>query len=385
MSYAGGIAAYGYVDIENCSVIADGTGIITAKERNAVGGICAWLLENDNSIKRCTAENLNLTGWANIGSIAGFVHYNNVVENCSAKNINLVKMRVDGNPSIGALFGGWCYGANKTITVSNNKVEDVTMSGNAIAYDFAKSELYGSEYYGATTDIFVEDNNSYDYESNVVVVQVAKDAATLTAALTKGGNIVVTSDISVSETTFVVPAGVTAVLNMNGKTIEGTFNNTSNLNKNLFDIKGNLTVDGEGLITMNTTGLNMGWNAMSCNLCVNGGDLTVNDTTIVNKGGTDMAYAIDTNPWNTSNNQVLDVVLNGVKVESTYRGIRVRDNGPYLAKLVAIDSDIDEIWYQEYSSGDNVNKGNYGVLVEVVLNNTTADTSRVNSEVLTIQ
>ena len=65
------------------------------------------------------------------------------------------------------------------------------------------------------------------------------------------------------------------------------------------------------------------------------------------------------------------------KLKSTYRGIRVRDNGPYLAKLVATDSVIDEIWYQEYASGDNVNKGNYGVLVEVVLNNTTADVSRI--------
>ncbi len=203
------------------------------------------------------------------------------------------------------------------------------------------------------------------------------NAEQLAAALANGGEYLLTASISVAETTFTVPVGKTVVLNMNGMTIDGTFNVTANANKNLFDVKGNLTVNGEGLITVNTTGLNMGWNAMSCTLCVNGGDLTVNGTTVTNRGGTDMAYAIDTNPWNDKSNAVLDVVLNNAKVESTYRGIRVRDNGPYLAKLVATDSVIDEIWYQEYASGDNVNKGNYGILVEVVLNNTTADVSRI--------
>ncbi len=213
---------------------------------------------------------------------------------------------------------------------------------------------------------------------------VATTDSELKNALAHGGTIALASNITTAENTFVVPSGKTATLKMNGHTIDGTFNATSNANKNLFDIKGTLIVDGEGLITMNTTGLNMGWNAMSCILCVNGGDLTVNNTTIVNKGGTDMAYAIDTNPWNSASNTILDVVLNNVKVESTYRGIRVRDNGPYLVKLVATDSDIDEIWYQKYAAGDNVNKGNYGILVEVILNNTTCDTSRVDSSVLTI-
>jgi hypothetical protein len=98
-----------------------------------------------------------------------------------------------------------------------------------------------------------------------------------------------------------------------------------------------------------------------------------------------MSFALDTNPWNPSSNAVLDVVLNNATIESTqYRGIRVRDNGPYLVKLVANDSTIDEIWYQQYADGDNVNKGNYGVLVELYLNNTTADVSRVKAGTLVI-
>ena len=218
---------------------------------------------------------------------------------------------------------------------------------------------------------------------NSVAVSTADE---LSAALANGGEIILVADIAVADKTFNVPSGKNVTLYMNGRTISGTFNNTSDTNKCLFSVnKASLTIDGEGVITMNTTGKDMAWNAMSCTICANGGDLTVNGTTIKNEGGTRMAYAIDTNPWNDSSNSVLDVVLNDAKVESTYFGIRVRDNGPYFVKVVANDSEIDDIWYQEYSSGNNVNTGNYGTLVEVILNNTTADTTYVNADILTIQ
>ena len=99
-----------------------------------------------------------------------------------------------------------------------------------------------------------------------------------------------------------------------------------------------------------------------------------------------MAFAIDTNPWNDKSNSVLNVELNNAKSKSPYRAIRVRDNGPYLVKLVANDCEIDYIWYQEYADGDNVNKGNYGLLVEVELNNTVVGTLKFNNQdVLTIK
>ena len=169
-AYVGGIASYGYVDIDNCSVIASGTGIITSNTRNAVGGIMAWLLENGNSITNCEVKNLNLTGWTNVGSIAGFVHYNNEISNCKAENIVLNKTRVDGNPGIGCLTGGWCYGENKTITIRNIELNNITLNGTHKAYDFEHRELYGSEYYGATTDIFVQDNVTVKNVTNNLTV-----------------------------------------------------------------------------------------------------------------------------------------------------------------------------------------------------------------------
>ena len=384
-AYAGGISAYGYVDIDGCSVIADGTGVITAKERNAVGGITAWMLEGDNRITDCQVKNLDLTGWANIGAITGFIHYSNVIDGCTAENINITKTRVDGLPSVGIAAGGFSYNAAKACTITNNTFNYITLNGTAVAISSA-NYLWGSEYGGALNNHFVTSNNvESGIVNNLVYLDEVNTVAALADAVANGGKYVVKNDIIVSETTFTVPADKEAVLYLNGKTISGTFENTSNANKVLFDVKGNLTVNGAGTIKMNTTGINMGWNAMGCTICVNGGDLTVNGATIINEGGTDMSFALDTNPWNPASNEVLDVILNDAKIESTqYRGIRIRDNGPYLAKLVANNSVIDEIWYQEYASGDNISKGNYGVLVKVILNNTPADTSKVNSSVLTI-
>lgn len=159
-AYAGGIAAYGYTSYDNCSVIATGTGNITAKERNAVGGITAWMLEGNNKITNCTVKNLNLTGWSNIGAITGFVHYSNVIDNCTAENINLTKTRIGGNPGIGLVAGGYSYNANSAITITNNTLKNITLSGYSKAYDVANTLIHGSEYGGSTGTNFVLDNNT---------------------------------------------------------------------------------------------------------------------------------------------------------------------------------------------------------------------------------
>lgn len=170
-AYVGGIAAYGYVDIDNCSVIADGTGIIKSNTRNAVGGICAWLLENGNSITNCQVKNLDITGWANVGAIAGFIHYNNVMNNCKAENIVLTKTREGGNPSIGLAAGGWCYGEDKQTTITNNTFKDITLNAQSIPYD-AANILYGSEYCGGTdvSGFVLANNVQSNITENLTVV-----------------------------------------------------------------------------------------------------------------------------------------------------------------------------------------------------------------------
>jgi len=165
-AYAGGIFAYGYVSADNCSVIADGTGYITAKDRNAVGGIAAWMLEGANSITNCDVKNLELTGWANIGSITGFIHYNNVLTGCTAENVKITKTRDGGNGTLGYAAGGWSYGTGKTITISDNSFTNVSINGNYVANANnlkGMGVMFGGEY-GASSaadpaSIFVMNNN----------------------------------------------------------------------------------------------------------------------------------------------------------------------------------------------------------------------------------
>ena len=385
-AYVGGIYAYGYISsVKDCSVIAttQEAGTIVSKTRNAVGGIAAWGLEGAHTIEGCAVKNLALTGWANIGAIAGFAHYGNVITNCSAEDVVMTKTRQDGNPTIGLAAGGWSYNAKNPITVTNNTFKNITLNGTYLAIASANI-LYGAEYGGGLNSNFVTDNNEQEnIVNNLVEVQVINSVEGLKTAFATGGKYALANSVGGEDWTLevteslIVPAGVSVELYLNGKTIAGSYENVSNANKTMFDVRGTLTIEGSGLVTMKTTGINMGWNAMGCTICVNGGDLYVNNATIANEGGTDMSFAIDTNPWNDKSNAELNVELNNVKVTSPYRAIRVRDNGPYLVKLVANDSFIDMIWYQKYDT-------NYGLLVEVILNNTVANTDRVDDAVLTI-
>ena len=345
---AGAVVGQLYGNIENCHV-EDAT--ITAVPNmtangydngDKIGGIVGWLGDNGNNhhIENCSAKNVTLKAYRDVGGIAGYIGSSTTVTGCAVDAVSITVDQATNHYGVKDANAGAVVGRiyKQPVTIENN-------TENAV-------EVFAPVFV-ATAD-------------------------QLQTALTNGvAQIALAKDISVAEKTFLQPADKSSVLFLNGKTISGTFDVTANANKNLFEIKGSLTVEGEGLVTMNTTGLNMGWNAMSCTLYVNGGDLTVNNATVKNTGGTDMAYAIDTNPWNTAND-VLDVVLNKAEVGASYFGIRVRDNGPYLVKLVATDSNIDEIWYQEYST-------NYGVLVEVTLNNTPCDITYVNPKGICVE
>lgn len=185
-AYVGGVVGYGYTKVENCSVIADGTGVIVAKTRNAVGGIAAWLLEDASSIKNCQVKNLELTGWANIGAITGFMHRLGVIDNCSAENVVLTKTRVEGIATVGLAAGGYNYNASKAITITNNTFKNITLNGTYVA-NAGADILYGGEYYGNTNTNFVLDNNVQEnITNNMVEVIAVTNADELAAAVAAG-------------------------------------------------------------------------------------------------------------------------------------------------------------------------------------------------------
>ena len=270
-AYAGGIAGYCYygTQVDGCSVVAEEASLIQSTNRNAVGGITAWLLEGDHKVTNCQVKNIDLIGWTNVGGITGFVHYSNTISGCSVENVNLVKTRVDGNPGIGLIAGGWSYNASNAITLSNNTVKNATMAGNHVAYA-AYNELYGSEYGGATTANFVLENNTTENVTNNLVEVVKASASNLK------------DTVKEANATVVLPAGTYTFPSSfaEGVTLqcaEGTvFEGTSGLNVN-------------GATVIGATFSNDGGNAVSGT--VNG---TFKDCTFTGKNGLRGCYAGET-------------------------------------------------------------------------------------------
>ena len=224
-AYVAGIAGYCYygTQVDACSVIANDDSLIQSVTRNAVGGITAWLLEGNHNVTNCSVKNLDLIGWTNVGGITGFVHYNNTISGCSVEDVNLIKTRADGNPGIGLIAGGYSYSANNAITLKDNSVNNVSLSGNHIAYA-SYNQLYGSEYGGATSANFVLDNNAVANITNSLaeVVKVTT-ASALKNALNAGGNIVLGANIAMESVYITNP---NFVLDGNGYTITQSGTNT---------------------------------------------------------------------------------------------------------------------------------------------------------------
>ena len=181
------------------------------------------------------------------------------------------------------------------------------------------------------------------------------------------GNVVTLAKNVELENTITVANGVEVTLNLNGNTISGTDNGTASFG--LITNKGNLTIEGDGAITLTAT-QDRGWNAFSSVISNTvGGKLTVNGGTIEHLGGTDMAYGID----NLTNGKgtYAETEINGGTVKSTYRAIRMFLNGIEAQNILTVNGGTIEganksIWMQDPSA--NANTGNLYVGEKAVLN-----------------
>jgi len=97
-----------------------------------------------------------------------------------------------------------------------------------------------------------------------VVVATANDAASLATAVAKGGVIVLEGDIALDET-IVIPTGVTATLDLNGKTITASTTDGFTVNTGA-----NLTISGNGKVESNGAPIR----AIGGKVIVNGGEFT---------------------------------------------------------------------------------------------------------------
>ena len=112
---------------------------------------------------------------------------------------------------------------------------------------------------------WAENGSNGEIETDQTVANVAT-AEQLEAALAKGGKVVLQNNIDLTET-VTVPAGVTAILDLNGKNITNT---PAGIATDVIVVAGELTINGEGTIEA-TTG-NDGYAVISEGLLIiNGG------------------------------------------------------------------------------------------------------------------
>ena len=201
---------------------------------------------------------------------------------------------------------------------------------------------------------------TYEFAASDIATPVAsigtKKYSSLDAAIAAanaGETVTLLENIELTET-VTVPAGKTITLDLNGKTITGTDNNTSG-NFYLISVnKGNLTVDdsvGDGKITLTATN-ERNWNSSSVVIANNQGTLTVNGGAIEHLGGTSMAYGIDT--LTNGNIGAATTTISGGSVDSTYFAVRQFANSATTMNTVVITGGVvGYVWMQ--SPNNNVN------------------------------
>lgn len=177
------------------------------------------------------------------------------------------------------------------------------------------------------------DSFGTDYD-DIALVANASDLANAIAA---GKNVMLTNDIAVDVSdTIVVADDANIILDLNGHEISGT-SSASGKNRALFTVKGEMSVIGNGTVSMVHTGANMEWNNLSAPFSVEAGILTLGKgVNVMNFGGTDMAYAVDVNT--TLGETELNV--DGATLYSTYIGVRIFNNHSTAKGTVNYNSGI---------------------------------------------
>ena len=204
--YIGGIVGHGYPDIDNCHVAANDDSYIHSYYWCA-GGIIGYAGEGGTPITNSSVSGVDI--WSAYGAaaaIAGLLLEGNKLENVSASNVEIT--------SNSDYFMGYIAGNGEASTMTGITVENVTAAanGNPIASTDAVASIDGTIYFSLASAV------------------VAADGKTITLL----------RDVELTET-LTIPAGKTIALDLNGKTISQTKEQTAAYQMILND--GNLTID----------------------------------------------------------------------------------------------------------------------------------------------
>ena len=240
-----------------------------------------------------------------------------------------------------------------TLTFANGA--ELDLNGGSVTLD-GEGKIVANDNAGFDGDLYIADNSDIDTDSYKNEITTSVDG--LRAAFENGGEYTVGISLELDE-----PLALA-----NGKELVLTFKNnavlsiidTTEKNFELIRNQGNLTIDGEGKLTVKAT-VNSGWNRYSAVIANTvGGNLTVKGVEIEHLGGTDMAYGID----NLTNGKgtVAVTTIDGATVKSPYRAVRQFLNGIeatnelYVKAGSVIEGANKSVWMQDPSKNANTGK-----------------------------
>ena len=303
---------------------------------------------------KLTIKNSTLTGYAAINVHTSSVNHTIVVDGSTLNGKNH-----NNNYSFGTVV---IDGTNAhSLTITNTTITTENLEGVTSKYE----------------KVIVGPNCTLNWDGEAAVRNILADSkggklyytdlqAAITDAAEVSGTVQILGNITTTKS-VVVPANKKVTLDLNGKTINGTDNETKSFGLININPGAELTINGEGAITLTATN-NRGWNAYSSVISNQRGKLTVNGGTIEHLGGTDMAYAIDnlTNGKST----YAETIINGGTIKSTYRAIRQFLNGTEAQNILAVNAGTIEganksIWMQD--ANKNANPGSLSVADNAVL------------------
>ena len=316
-NYTAGVLAYTRHCVNASNLTVSGESGSSIAGAQVVGGVIADIQMNGGvaNYSNFSASGLEITGTMNVGGISGIISgqtlngatVKNVTLNCSDARVGVV------SGSMGA-----------TSTISTVVAENVT---------------------GATAII----GATYDYAKAIEARIVDTYYATLEAALLAEGNNVTLL------VPYVVEAGETVELDLNGKTVTGT--PTEAAAYAVITNNGTLTIKNGSIICNHILEGSTGY---AVNTITNCGTLTIDGatTTIENKSTAtnQIGYAIDNN--STSTDAVLVVMSGAVKASGSnyYDGIRQFCNSEVKENSVTINGgEVSSLWLQNPSDGSTDN------------------------------
>ena len=284
------------------------------------------------------------------------------ITNCTI-DVDGYGVRADGDSVSALTVSGNTIDAAKPVIVRNTTADGykLAVEGNTLTAPDGEYQVIITKGNDDEAPVdpackFVFEGNTDDlsvYPCDLYVAEIdGKGYMTLEEAIAAGGEVTLLADVALDKT---VKVKGNVVLNLNGKNIVGTDNATGNFALIEIQPGADLTINGEGTITL-TAANDRDFNSYSSVISNQRGKLTVNGGTIEHLGGTDMAYGID----NLTNGKgtYAETIINGGTIKSTYRGIRQFLNGVEAQNILTINGGTIEganksVWMQDPSKNAN--------------------------------